>query len=215
MPRPNQPWPIRLTHWANVPLLVIMAGSGRQSSLRIRCSARVARCITGTHSTATCRRRGCASATGSPARAGLALRLRLALRRQRPCVLDLSPHRARVASALFPPWRDTRNTLQTIAYYTRIRKTAPPQDLYNGLQRLSYTTASLLALVVVVSGVAIYKPVQLHALTVPFGGYDGRARGPPRRPGAAGALHRRSRRDGAVTSAQASRDMITGGKPHG
>jgi hypothetical protein len=30
MPRPNQPWPIRLTHWANVPLLVIMAGNGLQ-----------------------------------------------------------------------------------------------------------------------------------------------------------------------------------------
>lgn len=74
---------------------------------------------------------------------------------------------------LFLPWRDVRNALETVAYYVRIRKTAPAQGLYNGLQRLAYTSASMLALVVVLSGTAIYKPVQLHWLAAIFGGYDG------------------------------------------
>jgi thiosulfate reductase cytochrome b subunit len=73
---------------------------------------------------------------------------------------------------VFLPVRDTSNALAMFAYYVRIRKTPPPEDFYNGLQRLAYTSAILLAIVVVLSGLAIYKPVQLHLLTALFGGYD-------------------------------------------
>jgi len=74
---------------------------------------------------------------------------------------------------LFFPGRDGRNALQQFAYYIRIRKSPPPEDFYNGLQRLAYTGVLLLGLVMVLSGLAIYKPVQFHPLTVIFGGYDG------------------------------------------
>jgi thiosulfate reductase cytochrome b subunit len=73
---------------------------------------------------------------------------------------------------LFVPQRDVRNALSTLAYYLRLRRTAPPQELYNGLQRLTYTGTLLLALVVVLSGLVLYKPVQLGWLTALFGGYD-------------------------------------------
>src|SRR5271163_2898801 len=73
---------------------------------------------------------------------------------------------------LFLPARDTSNALAMFAYYLRIRKTPPPEDFYNGLQRLAYTSAILFGVVVVLSGLAIYKPVQLHLLTGLFGGYD-------------------------------------------
>jgi thiosulfate reductase cytochrome b subunit len=72
----------------------------------------------------------------------------------------------------FLPLRDTGNALLMFAYYLRLRKTPPPDDFYNGLQRLAYTSAILFGVVVVLSGLAIYKPVQLWWLTAMFGGYD-------------------------------------------
>jgi thiosulfate reductase cytochrome b subunit len=74
---------------------------------------------------------------------------------------------------LFLPGRDTRNAVLMMAYYVRIRKTPPAVDFYNGLQRLAYTSAIGLGLVEVLSGLAIYKPVQLSWLAALFGGYDG------------------------------------------
>ncbi|MGH8014134.1 MAG: cytochrome b/b6 domain-containing protein [Candidatus Binataceae bacterium] len=74
---------------------------------------------------------------------------------------------------LFLPRRDALGALRQFAYYTRIRRTPPPEDFYNGLQRLAYNFAIIFGAVMVLSGLAIYKPVQLHFLTVIFGGYDG------------------------------------------
>jgi thiosulfate reductase cytochrome b subunit len=73
---------------------------------------------------------------------------------------------------VFIPTRDTSSALAMFAYYVRLRRTPPPEDFYNGLQRLAYTSAILFGIVVVLSGLAIYKPVQLHWITAVFGGYD-------------------------------------------
>jgi thiosulfate reductase cytochrome b subunit len=43
---------------------------------------------------------------------------------------------------------------------------------YNALQRLAYFAVLTLGILAVASGVALWKPVQLHALTAVFGGYD-------------------------------------------
>ena len=74
---------------------------------------------------------------------------------------------------LFWPPRDTRPMFQQLAVYLRIRKEAPPANLYNGLQRYAYTACLVLAIVEVLSGFAIWKPVQLWWLAAMFGGYDG------------------------------------------
>ncbi len=74
---------------------------------------------------------------------------------------------------LFIPWRDARNAFLQAGYYLRIRRTPPPADFYNGLQRFAYNMAILFGIVMVLSGLAIYKPVQFHFLTMLFGGYDG------------------------------------------
>ena len=80
---------------------------------------------------------------------------------------------------LFWPPRDTRPMFQQIAVYLRIRKEAPPvagsraSDLYNALQRQAYTSCLVLALLEVLSGFALWKPVQLSWLAAMFGGYDG------------------------------------------
>ena len=73
----------------------------------------------------------------------------------------------------FLPRRDALNALRQFAYYARLRRNPPAQDFYNGLQRLAYNFFVLFAVVMVLSGLAIYKPVQLSFLTVLFGGYDG------------------------------------------
>ena len=74
---------------------------------------------------------------------------------------------------LFRPGRDAVNAIRQFAYYLRVSKSPPPPDFYNGLQRLAYTGVLLLGVVMVLSGLAIYKPVQFYPLTLIFGGYDG------------------------------------------
>jgi thiosulfate reductase cytochrome b subunit len=50
----------------------------------------------------------------------------------------------------------------------------PHDDLskYNAVQRLLYTGIIVVAIVIVLSGLSIWKPVQLQWLTALFGGYD-------------------------------------------
>jgi len=73
----------------------------------------------------------------------------------------------------FHPRRDAGNALHTTAWYLRLRKSPPEQGLYNGLQRLAYTLVIALAALEVLSGLALYKPVQLSVLAALFGGYEG------------------------------------------
>jgi len=63
---------------------------------------------------------------------------------------------------LFLPRRDTSNAIRQFAYYVRLGKSPAPVDFYNGLQRLAYTGVLSLGIIMVLSGLAIYKPVQLH-----------------------------------------------------
>jgi thiosulfate reductase cytochrome b subunit len=74
---------------------------------------------------------------------------------------------------MFRPARDSNAAVAQFLYYLRIRKRPPPADFYNGLQRLAYSSTIIFGVVMVLSGLAIYKPVQLHFLTLLFGGYDG------------------------------------------
>src|SRR5665647_33183 len=73
---------------------------------------------------------------------------------------------------LFWPPRDTKPAFHQILYYLRIRKQAPATNLYNGLQRSAYTGALVLAFLEVVSGLAMWKPVQLGRIASLMGGYD-------------------------------------------
>jgi thiosulfate reductase cytochrome b subunit len=52
-----------------------------------------------------------------------------------------------------------------------IRKTAPPQDKYNAAQRIAYTAIIIMGIGSVITGLAIYKPVQFYYLTWLCGGY--------------------------------------------
>ena len=53
-----------------------------------------------------------------------------------------------------------------------IVKKLPPQGKYNDAQRIAYTGTILLGIAAVVTGLAIYKPLQLSWLTNLLGGYE-------------------------------------------
>ncbi len=74
---------------------------------------------------------------------------------------------------LFFPRRDARNAWQAVLHDLHLRKDPPPDvGLYNGMQRLAYTGVLAVGALLVLSGLALYKPVQLPHLTAALGGYD-------------------------------------------
>jgi thiosulfate reductase cytochrome b subunit len=74
-------------------------------------------------------------------------------------------------SLLFRP-RDIGPAIQMQLYYLRLRREHPPQGKHNALQKGAYTAIVLLGVLSVLTGFAIYKPVQLSWLTRLFGGYE-------------------------------------------
>ncbi|HUP00786.1 MAG TPA: cytochrome b/b6 domain-containing protein [Gemmatimonadota bacterium] len=71
---------------------------------------------------------------------------------------------------LFFP-RDARGAWQMQLYYLKLRKEKPEYEMYNGLQKLSYTGTLALGALSVVTGLALWKPVSLPLLTWAMGGY--------------------------------------------
>jgi len=67
---------------------------------------------------------------------------------------------------------DLPGVLPMIKYYLRIQKQHPPQGKYNALQKITYTQIPLLGLGSILTGIAIYWPVQFSGITWLFGGYD-------------------------------------------
>ncbi len=60
----------------------------------------------------------------------------------------------------------------TILHDMGLRKTPLPKEKFNAVQRLAYSGLIVMAIVVVLSGFAIYKPVQLSWLVKGLGGYQ-------------------------------------------
>ncbi len=173
MPRPAQPWAIRVTHWINAVLLPIMAGSGLQILAAFPFlgergapyrwyplqGALPPQALTLGGWLAGARHWHFAFAWLFAANA-LAYALYLAASGE---------WRRR----LFWPPRDARHAWQTVLHDLRLRREAPPPaGLYNGMQRLAYTGVLLVAPLLVLSGLALHEPVQLPRLTALLGGYD-------------------------------------------
>lgn len=178
MPKPRRPQPliIRLTHWVNVPVLAVMAMSGLE--------------ILRAYPTFGPRgdRWAWVPLEGWVApdwmRAGQWLAGARHLHFLFAWILVLNAlaffayvawrgeHRRRF---WWPP-RDARPLGQQLLHVARLREAPPvqpPGALYNPLQRLAYTGVWLLGVLEVLSGLAMWKPVQLHGLAWLMGGYDG------------------------------------------
>ncbi len=73
---------------------------------------------------------------------------------------------------LIPHKQSVRDAIQVTLVDLHLRKGLPPQTKYNGAQRIAYTAVILMGFGMLVTGLAIYKPTQLHLLTTILGGYE-------------------------------------------
>lgn len=73
---------------------------------------------------------------------------------------------------LLPTRHSFREALQVTLHDLGIRKEPLPVRKFNGAQQLAYTAVILMGLGSVLTGLAIYKPVQLSWLTTLLGGYE-------------------------------------------
>jgi thiosulfate reductase cytochrome b subunit len=73
---------------------------------------------------------------------------------------------------LVPRARSWREAGQVFLHDLGLRKTAPPAVKYNGAQRIAYSAVILMGAGMLITGLAIYKPVQLGWLTRLLGGYE-------------------------------------------
>ncbi len=73
---------------------------------------------------------------------------------------------------LAPTLRSFKDAVQVTLYDLHLSKYHPPQGKYNGAQRISYTIIILMGGGSVLTGLAIYKPIQLNWLTSLLGGYE-------------------------------------------
>ena len=73
---------------------------------------------------------------------------------------------------LVPDRRSWKEAILVTLHDLHLRKEAPPQRKYNAAQRISYTAIVVMGLGSLLTGLAIYKPVQFGWLTFLFGGYQ-------------------------------------------
>ncbi|HET7436604.1 MAG TPA: cytochrome b/b6 domain-containing protein [Thermoanaerobaculia bacterium] len=72
---------------------------------------------------------------------------------------------------LLPSRASFREAWQVLLHDLHIRKEPLPVRKFNGAQQIAYTAVVLMGVGSLISGVAIYKPVQFAWLTAMFGGY--------------------------------------------
>ena len=163
-------WVVRVTHWVNVLAVVLMVGSG----LRIfNAYPRFAR-----KGETFC----CYPFEGDPIPPWLTFGGWLAGARNwhfaAMWLLVLNGLIYLAFIYLHGEWRELvprrghlRDSWQMVKFYFFLRKDHPRQGKHNALQRGAYFAMPIVGLVLVLTGLAIWKPVQLGLLTSMFGGY--------------------------------------------
>jgi thiosulfate reductase cytochrome b subunit len=73
--------------------------------------------------------------------------------------------------ALVPQRKSFKEAWLVLLHDLHIRKSAPPQGKYNAAQRIAYTAIIVMGFGSLVTGLAIYKPVQFYWLCWLCGGY--------------------------------------------
>jgi Ni/Fe-hydrogenase b-type cytochrome subunit len=163
-------WVVRLTHWINVLALPLMVGSGLQIFTAYPRFARKGETFC------------CFPAGGVHIPAWLRFGGWLGGARQwhfaMMWVLVLNGLAYLAFLWFHGEWRDVvprrgdaRDAVEMAKFYLFARRDHPHQGKHNALQKLAYFAMPVLGAVIVLSGIAIWKPVQLGALTALFGGY--------------------------------------------
>jgi thiosulfate reductase cytochrome b subunit len=167
---PRHHWIVRLTHWVNALALVIMIGSGLRIFNAYPAFARKGESFC------------CYPFEGAPIPAWLTFGGWLAgARHWHFAVMWVLVANGLVYLgfiSLHGEWRDLvprrgliRDSLEMVRFYLGRRKVHPRQGKHNALQRTIYFALPWVAAAAVISGLAIWKPVQLAPLTHLLGGY--------------------------------------------
>jgi thiosulfate reductase cytochrome b subunit len=72
---------------------------------------------------------------------------------------------------LVPQRKSFKEAWLVLLHDLHIRQMAPPQNKYNAAQRIAYTAIIIMGFGSLITGLAIYKPVQFNTLTWLCGGY--------------------------------------------
>ena len=73
---------------------------------------------------------------------------------------------------LLPTRSSWKEALLVTLHDLGLRKKAPPQGKFNAAQRIAYTGIVIMGVGSLITGLAIYKPVQISWLTAVLGGYE-------------------------------------------
>ncbi|MEP7250969.1 MAG: cytochrome b/b6 domain-containing protein [Ginsengibacter sp.] len=73
---------------------------------------------------------------------------------------------------IFPNKKSLKESWLVVLHDLHIKKGIPPQKKYNAAQRIAYTGVIIIGLGSLLTGLAIYKPVQFHLLVACLGGYE-------------------------------------------
>ncbi len=73
---------------------------------------------------------------------------------------------------IFPDKKSFKESLIVVLHDLHLTKKVPAQKKYNAAQRIAYTVVIFMGLGSVLTGLSIYKPVQLGWLTSLLGGYE-------------------------------------------
>jgi len=73
---------------------------------------------------------------------------------------------------LAPNRKSFKEAWQVLLHDLHIRKGVPPQTKYNAAQRIAYTAIVLMGIGSIITGIAIFKPVQFGWLASICGGYE-------------------------------------------
>lgn len=73
---------------------------------------------------------------------------------------------------IFPNRRSLKEAWLVLLHDLHIKRGMPPQKKYNAAQRIAYTGIIVMGLGSLLTGLAIFKPIQLHWLCGILGGYE-------------------------------------------
>ncbi|MBP9097770.1 MAG: cytochrome b/b6 domain-containing protein [Ferruginibacter sp.] len=73
---------------------------------------------------------------------------------------------------IFPAKHAFKEAWQVLLHDLKIKKYLPPKTKYNAAQRIAYSVVLFMGLGMILTGFAIYKPVQLNWLCNLLGGYE-------------------------------------------
>lgn len=73
---------------------------------------------------------------------------------------------------IFPNKRSLKEAWLVVLHDLHLRKGLPPQKKYNAAQRLAYTGVIVMGFGSLLTGIAIYKPVQFKTICFLLGGYE-------------------------------------------